>query len=170
MWNDTDIPLAILITFRCYGTWLHGDGRGSVDRHNNAYRSSKIPRNSNWEKHNKASLKHPPVVLNAKQRHSVEKAIRETCAIRGWHLYAINVRTNHVHVVVAIGITRPDTALIAFKSNATRQMRTDGCWASERGPWVEKGSRRNLWNERSIWNACDYVLNGQGDDLPDFDV
>jgi hypothetical protein len=25
-------PLAFLITFRCYGTWLHGDERGAVDR------------------------------------------------------------------------------------------------------------------------------------------
>ena len=25
-------PLAYLITFRCYGTWLHGDQRGSIDR------------------------------------------------------------------------------------------------------------------------------------------
>ena len=32
MWNDTDIPLAYLISFRCYGTWLHGDERGSIDR------------------------------------------------------------------------------------------------------------------------------------------
>src|SRR6185369_556860 len=30
MWNDTDIPLAYLITFRSYGTWLHGDDRGSI--------------------------------------------------------------------------------------------------------------------------------------------
>ena len=29
-WNDTGIPLAYLITFRCYGTWLHGDARGWV--------------------------------------------------------------------------------------------------------------------------------------------
>ena len=27
MWNDTDIPLGYLITFRCYGTWLHGNKR-----------------------------------------------------------------------------------------------------------------------------------------------
>jgi len=39
MWNDTDIPLAYLITFRCYGTWLHGDERGSVDRFHNQYQS-----------------------------------------------------------------------------------------------------------------------------------
>jgi len=32
MWNDTDLPLAHLITFRCYGTWRYGDERGSIDR------------------------------------------------------------------------------------------------------------------------------------------
>jgi hypothetical protein len=32
MWNDTDLPLGYLITFRCYGSWLHGDKRGSIDR------------------------------------------------------------------------------------------------------------------------------------------
>src|ERR1700747_68137 len=32
-----DIPLAYLITFRCYGTSLHGDEQGSIDRHQNQY-------------------------------------------------------------------------------------------------------------------------------------
>ena len=30
--SDDHIPLAYFITFRSYGTWLHGDKRGSVDR------------------------------------------------------------------------------------------------------------------------------------------
>jgi REP element-mobilizing transposase RayT len=84
-------------------------------------------------------------------------------------LRAINVRTNHVHVVVSIGEKKPELALNAFKANATRQMRQDGCWQHERSPWVDKGSKRNLWNERSIERAIDYVINGQGDELPEFD-
>jgi hypothetical protein len=32
-----DIPLAYFFTFRAYGTWLHGDERGSVDRFHNQY-------------------------------------------------------------------------------------------------------------------------------------
>jgi len=44
MWNDTDIPLAVFFTFRCYGTWLHGDERG--DRNNNTYGSPRIAANS----------------------------------------------------------------------------------------------------------------------------
>ncbi len=84
-------------------------------------------------------------------------------------MLALSVRTNHVHAVVAIGDKKPETALTAFKANATRQMREDGCWPGDYSPWAEKGSKRRLWNERSVANAVDYVMNGQGDDLPEFD-
>src|SRR5438445_3454463 len=118
MWNETDIPLAVFFTFRCYGTWLHGDERGSVDRNNNIYRSQRIPINSNWRKHSEELLLHPPVTLNAARRKSVEKAIRDLCTKRNWQILAINIRTNHVHVVVCIGSKKPKDALIALKANA----------------------------------------------------
>ena len=168
-WNDTDIPLAIFVTFRCYGTWLHGDERSSVDRHNNIYGATRIPPSSAWKKFNKKTLKRKPVILTASQRRSVEKAIRETCAIRNWTLHAINIRTNHVHCVVYVGDTKPNQVLIALKANATRQMRQDGNWKLPETPWTEKGSKRLLWNEKSVLQAIDYVINGQGDELPDFD-
>ena len=103
MWNDTDIPLAYLITFRCYGTWLHGDKRGSIDRFHNAYKSPYIEPNPRWHRHNAQALEGEPVILDARRRTSVERAIRETCKLRKWHLLALSVRTNHVHVVVCIG-------------------------------------------------------------------
>ena len=169
MWNDTDIPLAYLITFRCYGTWLHGDERGAIDRFHNAYKSPRIAPNEKWLRYNTQTLKSEPVLLNATQRNAVEKAIRETCDKRKWFLEAINVRTNHVHTVVKIGTKKPESALNAFKANATRQMREDGCWQRETSPWADKGSKRRLWNEQSVGLAIDYVINGQGDELPDFD-
>ena len=168
MWNDTDIPLAYLITFRCYGTWLHGDERGSIDRVHNLYKSPYIPPNERWHQYTTQTLKGEPVTLNAAQRESVDKAVRETCDLRNWLLRAINVRTNHVHVVVSIGDTKPKQALNALKANATRRMRLDGCWRRSHSPWADKGSKRHLWNERSIERAIDYVINGQGDELPDF--
>jgi len=169
MWNDTDIPLAHLITFRSFGTWLHGDDRGSVDRSHNRYKAPYASPNPNRYQHNKNLLKGEAVILDANQRSSVETAICQTCVFRKWLLRAINVRTNHVHVVVSIGEKKPELALNAFKANATRQMRQDGCWQREHSPWVDKGSKRNLWNERSIERAIDYVINGQGDELPEFD-
>src|SRR6185369_1880604 len=98
-----------------------GDERGSVDKYNNVYGTPRIPRNGNWHNFNSRLQKHPPVVLNAHQRTSSERAIRETCEKRDWHLYAINVRTNHIHTVVcSLHGKKPEIALIAFKANATR--------------------------------------------------
>ncbi len=169
MWNDTDTPLAYLITFRCYGTWLHGDERGSVDRFHNKYESQYVAPNKNRHLYIEKKLKSEIVILNAQQRQAVEDAIREVCDYRNWSLYAINVRTNHVHTVVSTGGINPDRILNDFKASSTRKMRQTNCWFSERTPWVDKGSKRRLWNERSIELAVDYVVNGQGDDLPRFD-
>ncbi|HEV7858478.1 MAG TPA: hypothetical protein VGO91_07600 [Pyrinomonadaceae bacterium] len=169
MWNETDIPLAYLITFRCYGTWLHGDERGSIDHFHNHYKSSYIPSSKTWHQHNTHTLTGKAVTLNAAQRESIGKAIRETWAFRNWSLRAINVRTNHAHIVVSIGDAKPEHALNALKANATRKMRHDGCWQQSHSPWADKGSKRYLWNERSIERAIDYLINGHGDEIPDFD-
>jgi len=169
MWNDTDIPLAHLITFRCYGSWLHGDPHGSVDQLYNQYKTPFAPVNENRKRYNSGMLKSDPVLLDAARRVSVDKAIRETCDHRKWQLRALNVRTNHVHVVDSIGVKKSELALNAFKANATRQMKQDGCWEKDHSPWVDNGSRRHLWNERSVARAIDHVTNGQGDELPEFD-
>lgn len=168
MWNETDTPLAYLITFRTYGTWLHGDPRGSTNRFRNKFGTRFLPKEDSWLATNQSRLKGEPVLLNSEMRKCVENAIRETSRIRNWAIYAINVRTNHVHTVVAIGSKNPSVALNAFKANATRELRSAGLIAADHGPWSERGSKRFLWNEKNIADAVDYVLNGQGDDLPDF--
>src|ERR1044072_8330334 len=169
MWNDTDFPLAVFFTFRCHGTWLHGDRRGSMDRHQNIYGTPRLPDNPNWKQFSQKKLEHPPVILNASQRRSVEKAVRDTCEKRCWDLHALNVRTNHIHAVIDIGTKKADIALNALKANATRQLRDDGLWNLEHSPWVKRGSKRNIWSERMVAEASDYVINRQGDEPPDFD-
>ncbi|MFL6282724.1 MAG: transposase [Pyrinomonadaceae bacterium] len=161
------IPLAYLITFRGYGTWLHGDGRGSVDRSHNVYGAESIPPNERWQQHNTESLKHEAVELDAARRNAVAEAIRETCAFRNWLLRAVNVRTNHVHSVVSAEC-RPEPLMKALKANATRRMREHGCWGHNHSPWSEGGSRRYLWTERSVELAVEYVVDCQGGPLPDF--
>ncbi len=169
MWNDTDIPLAYLITFRCYGTWLPGDERGSIDRHHKQYQTPYRAPNQNLQKFAISQLKSEPVSLDASSRKTVESAIREVCAHRNWLLRAINVRTNHVHLVISIGAVNTSKALNNFKAYATRKLRENNCWKFAHSPWSDRGSKRRLWNERSIEIAVDYVINGQGDELPDFD-
>ena len=162
---NTNGPVGYLISFRCYGTWLHGDPRGSTDRIHNRYGAPRIQPNPRRVKYEQSLLKSPPVRLTSRRRHVVEHAINETCRIRKWTLWAINVRTNHVQTVVT-SRKKPELVLNAFKANATRELREAGCWEHEHSPWADRGSKIWLWNERELNNAIDYVLYEQGDPLP----
>ena len=168
VWNDSETPLAYFISFRSYGTWLHGDKRGSIDRFHNRYKTPYMASSEIWRDYNQQHLRTKPLILKADHRKWIEAAIRETCDIRKWWLGAINVRTNHVHTVVSAN-RKAELVLNALKANATRELRQHGLWCEPFSPWARKGSERKLWNEQSVAKAIDYVLNGQGDDLPDFD-
>ena len=91
-----DQPLAYFITWTTYGTWLHGDERGSFAR-GKGYEPASERRRLAAE----ALMTDDPVRLTPDQRAAVEAAIIDHCTSQGWDLHACNVRTNHVHVVVS---------------------------------------------------------------------
>lgn len=167
-WDDNEFPIAVFITFRTYGTWLHGDERGSIDRYHNRYRSPRAPGNPVMREQHAKRLKSEPVTLNGRQRATVKAAIRDVCKHRKWRLIAINVRTNHVHIVVAIGSAKPEAAVRDFKAYSTRALRNRRLWIVDHSPWVEGASCRYIWKEPGLERVCDYVVNGQGSDLPDW--
>jgi REP element-mobilizing transposase RayT len=162
--DDNEFPLAYLITMRTYGTWLHGDERGSMDREHNVYGTSKIRPNFRLQASDMKQLKHPPVILDARQRPIVEKAIREVCNYRPYVLRAINVRTNHVHTVVS-AMQGPEPVLETFKAYSTRALRRARLLAAEVTPWIRHGSTIYLWKEKDVAKAIEYVMLGQGNDL-----
>jgi REP element-mobilizing transposase RayT len=156
-------PLAFLITFRTYGTWLHGDERGAVDRRSyHRYGTPVMPRNRKVFNDEKAELKHSPIVLNRAQRRVIERAIREVCAHRAYFLRAINVRTNHVHAVVTAP-SKPEHVMEGFKAYATRKLRAAGLLNHNVKPWARHGSTPYLWTEEQLQRAIDDVI-GQGDE------
>ncbi len=166
---DTNIfPLAYLITFRTYGTWLHGDERGSIDRKHNVYGTPRLDPNPNRERAEGLQLRSPPIILNLAQRGIVEKAVREVCRYRRYALLALNARTNHVHAVISAAC-KPEPILDALKAYATRKLRQTRLISASTKPWVRHGSTRYLWKERHVEKAINYVLYGQGDDPPDFE-
>lgn len=168
-WNDSDTPVGYLITFRTRGTWLHGDERGSTSRHHNVYGTPKLRHERNWLQTNRARLKAEPFVMGSRQRACVRKAIIETCMLRGWKLFALNIRTNHVHAVVWAPDIKPELVLNAFKANATRVMRERLQWQYDFSPWADKGSNRYLWTLASRATAVNYVRDHQGGELPEID-
>jgi len=100
--QDLSVALAYLITFRCYGTWLHGDERGAVGRRkSNHFGGPRISPNQVLLEIDQRSAKASSFELGTAERTVVEKAIEKVCEVRAYHLYALNVRTNHVHLVVS---------------------------------------------------------------------
>ena len=161
--QDRCEALRFLITFRTYGTWLHGEDRGSVDRRNyNRYGTPGMPANKRLAEE-KIALRHAPVELNAEQRSTVEDAIREVCDERKYTLHAVNARSNHVHSVVTAP-RKPEFVLNSFKSNATRKLRESNLLNESIRPWARHGSTPHLWTEEDMEAALDYVINEQGDE------
>ena len=168
-YSASSAPLAYHITYHTYGTWLHGSDPGSVDPRHNIPGTPYLPPDQNLERDKSARLKHDAVTLNAEQRAVVEAAIREVATFRGWTLHALNVRTNHVHVLVTADVS-PERAMNDFKSYATRHMVRHGVFPSDTRAWTRHGSTRYIWNEKSLAEAGRYVVEGQGPDLPMDDV
>jgi REP element-mobilizing transposase RayT len=153
--------LAYFITFRCYGTWLHGDARGSMDRHTNVYDTPALPPDPSWERRERTLMRHTPLFLTPVMRESVHSAIADLCEHHGWLLYALAVQSNHVHVVVAAAGQPAERVMAALKARATRDLRASGLIEPDRRVWSRHGSTRYVWTERDLDGACAYVINGQ---------
>ena len=110
-------PLAYHLTWRRYGTWLSGDDRGWI--------KSGEPRiqepDAAMRDEMRSRLTQDPVYLDEIWRSIVDRTIREVIAYRGWSLHALNVRTNHVHVVLTA--TRdPETVMEQLKAWCSRRL------------------------------------------------
>src|SRR5689334_19582045 len=103
-------PLAYFLTFTTYGTWLHGRDSGSVDSEHNAPGTPFLPSDPQREAFQRRALRQPPYVLDEARRAVVLRTIREVARHRRWKVWAVHVRTAHVHVVVTAG-DRPEKVM-----------------------------------------------------------
>ena len=100
-YEENEFPLAYLLAFRTFGTWLHGDIRWSVNRSPRGPNERRLMSpNMPLKDAMAAEMKQPQFILNKEQQAVVESAIAEVCENRGYALKAVNARTNHVHSVV----------------------------------------------------------------------
>jgi len=165
---EDNYPLAYLITIRSYGTWLHGDEKGSVDRHGfNSYGTPRLPPSKMLKDFMKAEMKQEPILFDKDKRICALDAVREVCDYRGYELLAVNIRSNHLHAVVCAS-TNPEKVTNEFKAYATRRLREEGLIEKDKTVWARGKSRRYLWKAHHVEIAVDYVLFGQGDAIPDF--
>ncbi len=135
-------PLAFFLTWPTYGTWLPGDERGWVE-----YRHGWKPGDEPRRELAAARMTEDVCLLDSDQRKLVEATIQEHCGIRNWELFAVNCRSNHIHVVVA-GNCSPKEIRGQLKAWCTRRLKEQqaarGVPASEirENWWAERGSAR----------------------------
>lgn len=158
-------PFGYFLTFVTYGSHLPGGPKATISKDHNGYGQPGIGDRPVLEDASRAQMKHPEVLLDGLMRATVETAIREHCEFKSWTLHALNVRTNHVHVVVSARDEPPDAVLRQFKSWATRKVRDSGLLGPDVRPWARGGSKRYAWSEADLAEVVDYVLFQQGDPL-----
>ena len=146
------------LTWTTYGTWLHGDERGSVVDGRVSRQTRYVRGNDAMRAEAAERMVEAPFVMDAELRRRVDRAIRTHCDVRMWRVYALNVRSNHVHVVLNADV-RPEIAMGQLKAWSSRVLR-------ERDParkrvWTRHGSTRWLNGESAILRAIDYVTNQQ---------
>lgn len=155
-------PLAFLITWTTHGTWLHGDDRGSADRVTDRIPGTPyLPANAARVAFERSELAGGAFSLWNEARENVDATIRKHCELRGWNLHALNVRTNHVHLVVSAPVS-PETIMGQCKAWASRRLREAGLVEDRARVWTRHGSTRYLNSEASVDGAARYVLESQG--------
>ena len=157
-------PLAYLITFTCYGTRLHGDPDGSVDRSHNTFNTPRLTGNKKRVRTNRVQMSETRYTLDQVSRRVVLKAIKSVCSEREWDLIAAHVRTTHSHTVVGAAC-EPNIIRGAIKAIATRQLNLAGCDRGRKRRWTPKGSVRYLWTRDQVAAAVEYVILGQGEPM-----
>ncbi|MBP3957101.1 transposase [Gemmata sp. G18] len=161
--------IAYFITFSTYGTWLHGDERGSVDRNNNAAGEVLLPENADLLRTRKALMNAPEYRMKAPERETVLTAIRQHAEIRDWRLLAVHVRTNHVHLVV-VGDAKPERMMTEFKAYASRALNRNSPAGAQRKYWTRHGSTRWLNTDESVLRAIEYTVSEQGEPMAVYHV
>ncbi len=155
-------PLAYFITFTCYGTWLHGDERGSVDREHNAPGTSVLEPDARRQVHQQEELRDESYLLDQTRRQATLLTIQEIAARKKWLLHAVHVRTNHVHVVVTAD-GPPERVMNDIKTAASRRLNKLFPSERDRIRWTLHGSTRYLWTDEAVSQKVNYVLNEQGE-------
>ena len=80
VYEENPFPIAYLLTFRTYGSWLHGDARTSVRRNgNNRYGGPTVKPSVPLHERMQEGRKQTPFVLDERQRRCVEEAFKEVC-------------------------------------------------------------------------------------------
>ena len=101
------------------------------------------------------------VLLSPEQRAILEQECQRHCDHRGWRLWAVNARSNHVHAVVTATEYSGKTVRDQLKANCTRGLREHWTVFSDRPVWTVGGDWECINSEDDLETVCVYVRETQ---------
>ena len=153
---STNDPIAYFITWSVYGTHLRGDDAGWRQRRQGNQLPQ--PRLAEWHRER---LNYKILFLSTDQRQAVELECRRHCQHRGWHVWTINARTNHVHAVITAVEHAGNIVRDQLKANCTRRLRELSTAFRDRPVWASGGDWQCINDEDKLEAVCFYVREGQ---------
>ncbi len=149
-------PLAFFITWTVYGSHLQGDERGWRRR----CQGNQLPqpRLAQWRRER---LKYDVILLSPAAREIVEAECRRHCDHRGWHVWTVNARSNHVHIVVTADGYSSTIVRDQLKANCTRGSRMHWKQFCDRDVWTVGGDWDCINCEEDLEAVCLYVREAQ---------
>jgi REP element-mobilizing transposase RayT len=150
-------PLAFFLTWTAYGSWLPGDDRGWVDGRGGFHTAEPLRKAVALRQ-----MAEDAITFDVAQRVAVEAAVAAHCRVRGWHLHAVQCRSQHVHVVVTAVERAPDDVMKQLKSWGTRVLKGLAGSPSRIRWWTEGGSQRRIFHEGDLASVVAYVKECQG--------
>lgn len=153
--------LAYFISWTCYGQWLHGDPRGSIDFQHNQFGEAFVPWDEDRRCEAEEKMSQEPYSMDEPRRQAVLEGIRFVCHERGWTLHAVHVRKYHVHVVVKAD-KNVEQVLIDLKAYASRALNENGFDGKNRKRWTKHGSTKYIYDPDYLNATINYTLNKQG--------
>ena len=164
--NDFNEPITLFITWTTYGSWLPGDSRGWMKWKKGEQQPQPV-----LEDWCKWRMKEKAVLLSPEHRTAVEDVIRKHSEHRGWELYAVAARSNHVHVAVKVvpkigiqdyrvadGVKRVRDQ---FKANATRVLRQGENPVQNKKGWTKGGDIQFIDTDDDLEQVVIYILESQ---------
>jgi REP element-mobilizing transposase RayT len=142
---------------------------GSVDREHNLYGSRLVEPNPRRLAREQTLMDQVPYEMDEPRREAVLAATISRCRQVDWHLLAVHVRSNHVHLVVEAR-DPPEFVMTQLKSAASRRLNILGLDDPTRKRWARHGSTRRLFNDESVQRAIAYLIEGQGQPMAIFEA
>ena len=148
---------AYFITFRTYGTWLHGDPRRS---YSHRYKRIFEP-NESLNNLRKGNLVNPIVTFSEQERAVLFDAIVEIGLSGKYNVFidAVNVRSNHIHILVT---PRSDITMAQLvniiKNRLSAVVKTFPRFQNYQKIWTSRFSGKIVYSAETWRGLANYTL------------